>query len=108
MIGNRIYALRKSLGINQVDFAKIMGITQASVSNWDKGVIRLKNLLKLAEMYPEVSAEWLLRGKGKIMKEKVDPNQEIRELERELYLIKREKDALNRTLVDLYEKIDRQ
>jgi transcriptional regulator with XRE-family HTH domain len=37
VIGNKIERLRRSLGLNQEQFAELIGSTQASVSRWEKG-----------------------------------------------------------------------
>ena len=61
MFGERIKALRLSLGLNQVEFAKTLSVTKQSVSNWENENIQpsIDMLTKIAKFY-SVSADYLL------------------------------------------------
>lgn len=61
MFGERIKALRLSLGLNQVEFAKALHVTKQSVSNWENENIQpsIDMLTKIAKLY-SVSADYLL------------------------------------------------
>ncbi|MBQ5969428.1 MAG: helix-turn-helix transcriptional regulator [Clostridia bacterium] len=61
MFGERIKALRLSLGLNQVEFAKTLHVTKQSVSNWENENIQpsIDMLTKIAKLY-SVSADYLL------------------------------------------------
>lgn len=52
---------------NNTKFANLLGVSQQVVANWKKrGVLDYELIL---EKLPEVSAEWLLRGVGSMLKE---------------------------------------
>lgn len=61
MFGERIKALRLSLGLNQVEFAKTLSVTKQSVSNWENENIQpsIDMLTKIAKLY-SISADYLL------------------------------------------------
>ena len=61
MFGERIKALRLSLGLNQVEFGKSLNVTKQSVSNWENENIQpsIDMLTKIAKLY-SVSADYLL------------------------------------------------
>jgi transcriptional regulator with XRE-family HTH domain len=60
--GERIRLARKRAGLNQDEVATRMGLSRASVSNWELGQgIKRGNLLSFAEV-AGVSAEWLMTG----------------------------------------------
>ena len=60
--GERIRLARKWAGLNQDEVATRMGLSRASVSNWELGQgIKRANLLSFAQI-AGVSAEWLMTG----------------------------------------------
>jgi transcriptional regulator with XRE-family HTH domain len=60
--GQRIRLARKWAGLNQDEVATRMGLSRASVSNWELGQgIKRENLVGFAQV-AGVSAEWLLTG----------------------------------------------
>ena len=61
MLGEHIKSLRMSRGLNQVEMAKIFGVTKQSVSNWENGNIMpsIDMLVKIAS-YFSVSTDYLL------------------------------------------------
>ena len=60
--GERIRLARKWAGLNQDEVATRMGLSRASVSNWELGQgIKRENLVSFAQV-AGVSAEWLLTG----------------------------------------------
>jgi transcriptional regulator with XRE-family HTH domain len=53
-VGDKIKQLRLSLGLNQAEFAKRMGVTQATVSRWERGAMpEPEKLAQLAELTGE-------------------------------------------------------
>lgn len=62
-IGERIREARKELGLNQVDLARKIGVSQPAVANWESGVHdpRRLMLVKIADAL-QVSADWLASG----------------------------------------------
>jgi transcriptional regulator with XRE-family HTH domain len=60
--GERIRFARKRAGLNQDEVATRMGLSRASVSNWELGQgIKRENLVSFAQI-TGVSAEWLMTG----------------------------------------------
>ncbi len=61
MFGERIKELRTSMGLNQVEFAKKLGVTKQSVSNWENGNIQpsIDMLTRIAVTF-RVKADYLL------------------------------------------------
>ena len=61
MFSERIKALRVSRCMNQVEFAKKLGVTKQSVSNWENNNIQpsIDMLVKIANTF-SVSADYLL------------------------------------------------
>jgi Predicted transcriptional regulators len=58
---NRLRQLRKSAGLSQLEFAKIIDSAQNTVSNWERGIRNIDND-RLAEIsaYFNVTADYLL------------------------------------------------
>lgn len=61
MFDERIKELRKSLGINQVEFGKRLHVTKQCISNWENGNIMpsIDMLIRIATTF-SVSADYLL------------------------------------------------
>lgn len=64
-ISDRLTAVRKSLGFNQIPFAKKIGASQSAYANYERGatVIPLTLAAEICRDY-SISADWLLLGKG--------------------------------------------
>lgn len=62
-IGERIKEARKAIGLSQVDLARLVGVTQPAVANWESGVHDPRRLMleKIADTL-KVSAAWLASG----------------------------------------------
>lgn len=61
MFSERIKMLRTSMSLNQVEFAKKLGVTKQSVSNWENSNIQpsIDMLVKIATTF-SVSSDFLL------------------------------------------------
>lgn len=61
MFSEKIKELRISLGLNQVEFAKILNVTKQSISNWENNNIMpsIDMLVRIAKTF-SVSADYLL------------------------------------------------
>jgi transcriptional regulator with XRE-family HTH domain len=61
-LAQKIQDLRKSRGMKQAELAKICGISQVSVSKWERGekaaTPSAKNLLILSDLAPEADRQW--------------------------------------------------
>lgn len=62
-IGDRIREARKALGLAQADLARLVGVTQPAVANWESGIHDPRRLMlaKIADAL-KVSADWLAGG----------------------------------------------
>ncbi len=61
IFANRLKELRKSENMSQTQLAKIIGIAQSNVSDWENDVSRpeYENLIKIAKIF-DVSTDYLL------------------------------------------------
>ncbi len=67
-MNHRLKLLIKSKRTTQSEFARMLDVTRASVNQWLSGklVPGHKPMMKIFEIYPDVSADWLLLGRGDI------------------------------------------
>ena len=67
-LGQRIKLLIKTKDISQVEFSRQVGVTRATVNQWIIGRIvpGHKPLIKIFELFPDISADWLLLGRGEM------------------------------------------
>jgi transcriptional regulator with XRE-family HTH domain len=74
-INNRILEIIRYYELDQRQFAEQIGITPASVSKIVKGISVPggKILIGILTRYPDISAEWLMRGKGYMLLKKSLP-----------------------------------
>ena len=68
---NRIEQLIDALGITQKDFAQQIGTSAAALSHITSGRNRpsLELVLKILNKHPNVNSDWLLFGKGSMVKQ---------------------------------------
>lgn len=62
----RLTFARKTAGLKQIELARAVGVSSASVSDWESGVVKnleAPNLLKICEAL-NISPTWLQFGKG--------------------------------------------
>ncbi|MBR1749489.1 MAG: helix-turn-helix transcriptional regulator [Ruminococcus sp.] len=61
MFSERIKQLRLSLGINQVEFGRRLGVSKQCISNWENGNIQpsIDMLIKISRSF-KVSSDFLL------------------------------------------------
>lgn len=61
MFHERIKELRNSLGVNQVEFGKRLGVSKQCISNWENGNIQpsIDMLIRISKSF-SVSADYLL------------------------------------------------
>lgn len=66
--GIRLKKLIKVLNLNQVDFAKSVGVTQPNISKIVNGESSLSAelLARMADVYTQINLHWLLTGKGEM------------------------------------------
>ena len=63
-LGNLIKAEREKRGWDQIDLAKRMGVTQQTVSRWEKGDSRPKqsDLSKLVDLFSGENYQWFAKA----------------------------------------------
>lgn len=72
-IGERLKTLRKTLDMNQADFAKMIGFKQAAIGLWENGQRSIsESAIKLICREFDISEDWLRTGEGKMFIEKPD------------------------------------
>ena len=82
---NRIKEIRQSKGVKQVDLAEELNITQATLSNWERGVHDPdSNSLKFLSDFFEVSIDFLL---GKSTSPQPTPIEAENNLDDDSYLL---------------------
>ncbi len=62
----RVTQLRTARGLSKAEFARLVGVSGPTVTDWENGVIKTlagENLLKVSAVL-ECTPEWLLTGKG--------------------------------------------
>jgi len=85
-LSHRIRLLIKSKKITQSEFARLMDVTRGSVNQWLSGklVPGHKPMMRIFELYPELSADWLLLGKGEMYFENKSANSDNTFLKKQL------------------------
>lgn len=68
-MNERIFKWQAYLGIGRQEFAAALGVSLGSLSHLASGRNKPSADLieKLAEVYPQLSMEWLIRGKGEMI-----------------------------------------
>ncbi len=66
-IGGRVRAVRKSLRLEQTELAKRMGLSQAIISQYEKGLTEIPlSFLAYLKKKHGVSSDWVIFGTGEI------------------------------------------
>ena len=73
-IGDRIKDARKERALSQVDLARLVGVTQPAVANWESGIHDPRRLMlaKIADAL-QVSADWLASGARSLVEADTHP-----------------------------------
>lgn len=73
-IGNRVRSIRKTLGLNQTQFAEKIGITQRTLSGIEKEAVNLteRNAKEICRVF-HVNNAWLQTGEGEML---VEPSED--------------------------------
>lgn len=79
MVSERLLAVIEYSGMSQTAFAKKVGSTQANLWRQLNGQrVNVATLIAVAEQFPEVDCNWLLRGVGTMLNNQQDDAQEKR------------------------------
>ena len=83
-INGRIRDIILSAGITDSAFAKRIGVTQSVIASmFQRGTEpSAKVLTSILLTYEDISAEWLLRGKGQMLLSEVTPDPNIEQMKR--------------------------
>ena len=83
-INGRIREIILSAGITDSAFAKRIGVTQSVIASmFQRGTEpSAKVLTSILLTYEDISAEWLLRGKGQMLRSEVTPDPNIEQMKR--------------------------
>ena len=83
-INGRIREIILSAGITDSAFAKRIGVTQSVIASmFQRGTEpSAKVLTSILLTYEDISAEWLLRGKGQMILSEVTPDPNIEQMKR--------------------------
>lgn len=75
-IGNRVRSIRKTLGLNQTQFAEKIGITQRTLSGIEKEAVNLteRNAKEICRVF-HVNNAWLQTGEGEMFLEPSEDEQ---------------------------------
>jgi len=67
-LNHRIKLLIKSKNISQSELARMLDVTRGSVNQWLSGkqIPGHKPLMKMFELFPDISADWLMLGRGEM------------------------------------------
>lgn len=73
-IGNRVRTIRKTLGLNQTQFAKKIGISQRALSSIERETTNLteRNTREICRVF-NVNEQWLRTGEGEML---VEPSED--------------------------------
>lgn len=116
-IGKRIRLLRKSLGLNQTDFGKPLGLKQAIIGQYETGVRNItdRSIDMLCQAY-NIRKDWLLTGQGNMKNEyntllfnELSHNQNLTDLDiqflkKYLKLSNKNRELLAKLLINMEEK----
>ncbi len=64
-INQRFMKVLEEKSISQVEYAKKIGTSRATISNWSthKSAVPLDRIIELLHFFPDVDIEWLLTGR---------------------------------------------
>lgn len=77
----RLEKLIKSLNINQIEFAKSLGMAQSNISRMvsGKGQVSVEILNRIFHVYTKVNLHWLLTGDGEMFLSEVNTPRQVDE-----------------------------
>lgn len=79
MVTERLLAVIEYSGLSQTAFAKKIGSTQANLWRQLNGQkVNVGTLTSIAEQFPEINCNWLMRGEGEMLNGKIDDAQKKR------------------------------
>lgn len=95
-IHHRLEILMTHKGVNKNQLAKKLNLGSSYIGNMIKGTdFGVSKLQALTEAFPDVSIDWLLHGKGDMLKEKNLVNEEIERLNNQIEDLTKENKELS-------------
>lgn len=93
---NRLLEVYKEKSTSETQFAKRIGANQKTINQQFKGerAISLDTILLVVSSFEDISAEWLLRGKGEMYLKEASSADEIEALKAELNMLRGENNVL--------------
>ena len=75
-VNNRILLIMKEKNLNKNSLSKQIGLSQPAITKIEnhKNLPSFKLLFELLRLFPDISAEWLLIGKGEMYKTSEQPD----------------------------------
>ena len=107
-LSGRLNDMLKAYGLNQAHVAKEVGIATSTISNYYSGKkeASLRFLMALLKHYPDLSADWLMRGEGEMNKKKEEVKSEsYEELEDEIISLRGELKGLQSAYDRLLDRV---
>ncbi|MCB9261934.1 MAG: helix-turn-helix transcriptional regulator [Flavobacteriales bacterium] len=79
LLNKRVMQFVSAIGLSKSDFASAIGVQPSLISHISSGrnKVGVEVLQKMLEIYPDISAEWLMLGKGDMFTQN-NTNQSIR------------------------------
>ena len=71
-IGKRLIEVRQYLGINQSQMSNIIGVSQASLSKFEKNQNNISDEAKSKIFSMGISLDWLITGEGEMLRQSVE------------------------------------
>lgn len=109
-VKSRMQLILKEFETNPTQLANQFGVNQKTLNSHINGntAVSLSTILLILKAFPEVSAEWLLRGDGNMKADNqelcMNTDLELSKKESEVYLIWMEYMKFNERMQELYQK----
>lgn len=105
---DRLNEMLKAYGLNQRNIANELDLPTSTINNYYSGKkeAALRFLLALLKHYPDLSADWLMKGEGEMNKKKEEVRSEsYKELEDEIISLRGELKGLQSAYNGLLDRI---
>jgi transcriptional regulator with XRE-family HTH domain len=101
LVNERIVLIMNDKNLNKNSFAKLIGMSQPTIKQVEnkENLPSLKFLLEILKAFPDISAEWLLTGKGAMLR--TESNVESSREDRLIAII----ESQQRTIEELSKKL---
>lgn len=106
-LADRLNEMLKAYGLNQRNVAKELDLPTSTINNYYSGKkeAALRFLMPLLKHYPDLSADWLMKGEGEMNKKKEMKSESYEELENEIISLRGELKGLQTAYERLLDRI---